>query len=207
MNLTSTSFDDGQSIPPRYAFCNAGSDGGFSTNKNPHLHWVGDPVSTRSFAIICHDPDVPAYGDGVNTPGETVEHDRERADFYHWVLVNIPADVREIPEGALSDGVTARGKDAGPCDFGLQGINSYTDWFAGDDDMGGTYGGYDGPCPPWNDERLHHYHFTVYALDTDELGLDDAGQFTASDVLDAIDGHMLAQAAIVGTYTTNPDVR
>ena len=192
MNLTSSSFDDGQPIPPRYAFCNAGADGGFSANKNPHLRWTGDPVSTRSFAIICHDPDVPAYGDGVNTPGETVEHDRERANFYHWVLVNIPSDVS--------------GKGTGPCDFGLQGINSYTDWFAGDDDMGGTYGGYDGPCPPWNDERLHHYHFTLYALDTDELDLDDAGDFTAPDVIEAMKGHVLAEAVLVGTYTTNPDV-
>ena len=207
MNLISSSFDDGQPIPPKYAFCNAGADGGFSHNKNPHLRWVGDPVSTRSFAIICHDPDVPAYGDGVNTPGETVEHDRERADFYHWVLVNIPADVSEIPEGALSDGVTAGGKATGSCDFGIQGINSYTDWFAGDDDMGGTYGGYDGPCPPWNDERLPHYHFTLYALDTDDLDLDDSGDFTAPDVIDAMKGHVLAETSLVGTYTTNPDVR
>jgi Raf kinase inhibitor-like YbhB/YbcL family protein len=209
MQLTSSSFDDGQPIPTEFAFCAPGANGsgGFGGNKNPHLRWVGDPVSTRSFAIVCHDPDAPAYGDGVNEEGQSVEHDRERTDFYHWVLVNIPADVSEIPAGALSDGVTARGKTPGASRFGLQGINSYTDWFDGDDDMEGTYGGYDGPCPPWNDERLHHYHFTLYALDTDELDVDESGDFTAEDVLDAIEGHVLAEAVLVGTYTTNPNVR
>ena len=209
MQLTSSSFDDGQPIPPEFAFCapGAGGSGGMGSNKNPHLRWVGDPVSTRSFAIICHDPDAPAYGDGVNEEGQTVEHGRERTDFYHWVLVNIPADVSEIPAGALSDGVTARGKAPGSSRFGLQGINSYTDWFAGDDDMEGTYGGYDGPCPPWNDERIHHYHFTLYALDTDELDVDDGGNFTAPDVLDVLGGHVLAEAVLVGTYATNPNAR
>ena len=56
-----------------------------------------------------------------------------------------------------------------------QGINDYTGWFAGDKDMAGNYFGYDGPCPPWNDEILHHYVFTVYALDVPRL--DIAGDF------------------------------
>ena len=209
MQLTSSSFDDDQPIPSQYAFCapGAGGRGGMGANQNPHLRWVGDPVSTRSFALICHDPDAPAYGDGVNEAEQTVEHDRERTAFYHWVLVNIPADVREIPEGALSDGVTARGKAPGACPFGLQGINDYTGWFAGDADMDGTYGGYDGPCPPWNDERRHRYHFTLYALDTDELDLDADGDFTAEDALEALRGHVLAETVLVGTYATNPDAR
>lgn len=205
MKLTSTSFDEGQPIPAQFAFCASGANGGFGGNKNPHLRWVGDSVSTRSFAIICHDPDAPAYRDGVNEEGEKVEENRERATFYHWVLVDIPADINEIPEGAVSDGVTAGGKRPGSGRFGRAGTNSYTGWFEGDDEMGGTYGGYDGPCPPWNDERLHHYHFTLYALDTDELDVD--GDFTAEDVLDAIDGHVLAQDTLIGTYTTNPNVR
>ena len=46
-----------------------------------------------------------------------------------------------------------------------QGINDYTGWFAGDKDMAGNYFGYDGPCPPWNDEIPHRYVFTLYALD------------------------------------------
>ena len=54
------------------------------------------------------------------------------------------------------------------------GVNNYTDWFAGDEQMAGDYGGYDGPCPPWNDELLHHYRFTLYALDVPSLGLPGA---------------------------------
>ena len=113
---------------------------------------------------------------------------------------------RAIEEGADSDGVTPHGKEPGPTELGLRGINSFTDFLAGDPDMEGTYGGYDGPCPPWNDERLHHYHVTVYALDTESLGLSADGDFRGADVLDALDGHVLDQAEIVGTYTTNPDV-
>ena len=70
--------------------------------------------------------------------------------------------------------------------------------------MGGHYGGYDGPCPPWNDSILHHYHFTVYALDVASLGL--TGPFTGADAQAALSGHVLAEAAHVGTYSLNQDV-
>jgi hypothetical protein len=71
--------------------------------------------------------------------------------------------------------------------------------------MAGDYYGYDGPCPPWNDDLLHHYHFRVYALDVPTLGL--AGKFTASAARDAMQGHVLAEAAITGTYTLNAALR
>jgi Raf kinase inhibitor-like YbhB/YbcL family protein len=71
--------------------------------------------------------------------------------------------------------------------------------------MSGTYRGYDGPCPPWNDERLHHYTFTVYALSVDRLQLE--GDFTAVDARAAMDGHVLAEASLTGTYTNNPSVQ
>ena len=71
-------------------------------------------------------------------------------------------------------------------------------------DMGGVYGSYDGPCPPWNDSIVHHYHFTVYALDVETLGL--SGEFGGDDVRQAIEGHVLAQAEHVGTYSMNPAV-
>ena len=85
------------------------------------------------------------------------------------------------------------------------GINSYTDWFAGDADMGGDYGGYDGPCPPWNDSIIHHYHITVYALDVETVELD--GAFTGADALSAIKGHVLAEVSHMGTYTMNRHLR
>ena len=68
--------------------------------------------------------------------------------------------------------------------------------------MGGTYGGYDGPCPPWNDVIIHHYHFKVFSLDIDRLGLD--GDFPGTDAISAMQGHVLAGGEVVGTYTQNP---
>ena len=84
-------------------------------------------------------------------------------------------------------------------------MNSYTDWFAGDADMGGDYGDYDGCCPPWNDSIIHHYHFTLYALDVATVDLPD--QFTGADALAAIKGHVLAEGRRSGTYSLNPDAK
>ena len=86
-----------------------------------------------------------------------------------------------------------------------QGVNDYTGWFADDADMGGAYKGYDGPCPPWNDELVHHYTYAVHALDV--AALDVEGDFTAADVRAAMEGHVLASASITGTYTNNPSLR
>ena len=68
--------------------------------------------------------------------------------------------------------------------------------------MEGTYHGYDGPCPPWNDSLIHHYVFTVYATDLERCPVD--GGFGGPDVLAAIEGHVLAKASLTGTYTLNP---
>jgi phosphatidylethanolamine-binding protein (PEBP) family uncharacterized protein len=68
--------------------------------------------------------------------------------------------------------------------------------------MEGDYFGYDGPCPPWNDSIPHHYVFTVSALDVAQLPLTD--KFGGAEVCKALDGHVLASAAITGTYTLNP---
>jgi Raf kinase inhibitor-like YbhB/YbcL family protein len=70
--------------------------------------------------------------------------------------------------------------------------------------MAGDYYGYDGPCPPWNDELLHHYVFTLYALDIDRCPVE--GRFGGTEVRNAIAGHVLAEAAITGTYSLNPAV-
>ena len=69
--------------------------------------------------------------------------------------------------------------------------------------MKGDYYGYDGPCPPWNDERVHRYVFTLYALDVARCALAEP-RFTGPEVRAAIEGHVLAQASISGTYTLNP---
>lgn len=207
MKLTIDAWANGASIPAKYAFGDIPTEGPFalSDNINPHVVWSDVPTGTKSFAIIVHDPDVPSRGDDVNQEGKVVPADLPRVDFYHWVLVNIPADTREISEGADSAGVTPKGKVPGVQEHGQTGINSYTDWFSGDPDMAGNYGGYDGPCPPWNDSIMHHYHFTVYALDVADLDLD--GPFTAPQALAVMESHVLGQAAHIGTYSMNPKVR
>ncbi len=206
MELTISSFPNNSPIPGDFAFCVPVDEGHvqLAANKNPHLKWSNPPEGTKSFAIICVDPDVPSVGDDVNQEGKSVPTDLPRVDFYHWVLVDIPANVSEIAAGAVSDSVTAHGKPIGDSAYGVNGKNDYTAWFAGNVDMVGTYGGYDGPCPPWNDELLHNYHFRVYALDVESLGL--SGEFGGTEALAALEGHTLDQAEWVGTYTLNPAV-
>jgi Raf kinase inhibitor-like YbhB/YbcL family protein len=69
---------------------------------------------------------------------------------------------------------------------------------------GGGRAGYFGPCPPRNDTLVHHYHFTVYALDVAGLGL--LGTFGGAEVMQAMQGHVLAKGEVVGLSTLNPDV-
>jgi Raf kinase inhibitor-like YbhB/YbcL family protein len=192
-------------IPMEYCFGVPADVGhmNLGENVNPHIRWSDVPEGTKSFALIVFDPDVPSKGDDVNQEGRVVPADLPRVDFHHWVLVDIPAHVREIPKGASSSGVTAKGKSIGQTEYGVTGINDYTGWFANDQDMSGNYGSYDGPCPPWNDEIIHHYHFNVFALDVETLGL--AGAFGATEAKQAMEGHILDQASCVGTYAINPD--
>lgn len=196
----------GSAIPAQFAFGQPGKDGpfDFGGNVSPAIRWSGAPEGTRSFAVLCHDPDVPSSGEDVNQEGKTVPADLPRVDFYHWVLVDIPSTTTGIDEGAASKGITARGKDTGSTPHGLTGKNDYTAWFAGDADMEGTYGSYDGPCPPWNDSLVHHYHFTVYALSVETLGL--SGSFSGQEARAAMEGKILAEATHVGTYSMNPAV-
>jgi Raf kinase inhibitor-like YbhB/YbcL family protein len=208
VRLTSSSFSDASAIPAEYAFCapDPKTHATLSKNRNPHLAWIEVPVGTKSFAIICHDPDVPSRGDDVNQEGRTVPRSLPRVDFFHWVLVDLPPTTPGIARGRHADGVIARGK-AGPLapDGARHGINDYTGWFAGDKEMAGNYFGYDGPCPPWNDELPHRYVFTVFALDVARLALD--GRFDGHDARRAVQGHVLAQASLTGRYTLNPAVR
>jgi Raf kinase inhibitor-like YbhB/YbcL family protein len=205
MKLWSDSFADGERIPGEYAFAviDPVHHVRLSSNRNPHLAWSDAPAGTKSFAVVCHDVDVPSRPDDVNREDREIPASLPRADFHHWVLVDIAPSTTAIAAGAYSHAVTPRGKGgpAAPHDT-RQGINDYTEWFRGDHDMEGDYYGYDGPCPPWNDAILHRYVFTAYALDVERLPLE--GRFSGIDVRRAIEGHVLASAAIVGTYTLNP---
>jgi Raf kinase inhibitor-like YbhB/YbcL family protein len=205
MKVWSDSFTNGSPIPGEYAFCviDSAHHVKLSSNRNPHFAWSDVPAGVKSFAIVCHDPDVPS------SPGDLFKDDREipatlpRVSFHHWALVDIAPATRAIEAGSYSKEVTPRGKNGPAAINGTrQGINDYTNWFASDHDMSGDYFGYDGPCPPWNDSILHHYVFTLYALDLDRLPVE--GKISAPEVLKAIEGHVLGQASIEGTYTLNP---
>ena len=205
MKLTSNSFADGQKIPGDFSFCipDQAHHVCLGKNMNPQLSWSDAPPGTKSFALICHDPDVPSRGDDVNQEGRTVPATLPRVDFFHWVLVDLPADLNEIRAGEFSSDVTPRGK-GGPATLheARHGINDYTGWFDGDGDMRGDYYGYDGPCPPWNDEISHRYIFTVFALNIETLPLE--GKFSGQQVREAMRDHILAQASLTGTYSLNP---
>ncbi|MBE7521922.1 MAG: YbhB/YbcL family Raf kinase inhibitor-like protein [Burkholderiales bacterium] len=208
MKLATTAFADGGAIPAEFAFGrpDATTHVALSSNRNPDLAWSGAPSGTRSFAILCIDPDVPSRGDDVNREGRVVPASLPRVDFCHWVLIDLPGSLSAIARGEYSDGVTARGKPGPAAKHGArQGINDYTGWFAGDPAMAGDYHGYDGPCPPWNDAIVHHYAFTVFALSVDRLAVE--GRFGLAEVRRAMGGHVLAEAKVTGRYSLNPAVR
>jgi Raf kinase inhibitor-like YbhB/YbcL family protein len=208
MELTTTAFGHLGIIPAEFAFCamDPVAHVTLSANRNPDLAWSGLPSDTQSLALICHDPDVPSRGDDVNQGGRVVAASLPRVDFYHWSLIDLPKDTPPIARGEFADGVVARGKTGPHAPRGArQGLNGYTDWFAGDKDMAGSYFGYDGPCPPWNDELPHRYVFTLYALGVPRLEVD--GIFSGADVRKAVVGHILAQASHIGRYTLNPSVK
>ena len=204
MKLHSQSIRDQETIPGDHAFCIPHDKTRVCLGKNlsPHLSWSDAPAGTQSFAIFCVDPDVPSVGDNVNVEGREVSADLPRVDFYHWVLIDLPASVNAVEAGQFSSEVTPCGKAGPGAPLGArQGVNDYTAWFAADPDMRGDYYGYDGPCPPWNDLRVHRYMYTVYALDIAKLPIE--GKFTGAQALEAMKGHILGQASISGTYTLN----
>jgi Raf kinase inhibitor-like YbhB/YbcL family protein len=204
MKLWSDSWANGDRIDARYAAGRLADKGGvtFSDNLNPHLAWSEVPAGTKSLVLICHDFDVPSRADDVNQPDREIPSDLPRVDFFHWVLVDLPPTLTRIAEGEFSRGFTPRGK-SGPATLhgARHGLNDYTGWFAGNAEMAGSYFGYDGPFPPWNDAMVHHYVFTLYALDVPRAPLE--GVFGGADARRAIYPHMLGSATFSGTYTLN----
>jgi len=121
------------------------------------LSWSGAPKKTKSFVLICDDPDAPF------------------TTWTHWVVYNIPADARGIPEGGIKGRLLAEGAYRGINDFGELG--------------------YGGACPPKG--KPHRYYFKLYALDA-MLGLSRGAN--KKEVERAMVGHILAEAGIYGLY-------
>ena len=162
MQVTSTSFRDGDYLAMDHVLS---ADYGFGCsggNRSPHLAWSGAPEGTRSFAVTCYDPDAPT-GSG----------------FWHWVVVNIPASVSELP------------LDAGnPRGSGLPSgaLQTRTDFGAP---------GYGGPCPPQGDHP-HRYFFTVFAVGVDQLPV--TADTSAAVVGFQLHFNTLARAELVGLF-------
>ncbi len=150
--LVSPAFTDHGEIPRRYT-CE-GED------VSPPLSWSGVPDGTKSFALIVDDPDAP-------------DPKAPRMTWVHWVLYNLPADTRELPE-AIDPEALPPGTEEGQ-----------NDW---------KNLGYGGPCPPIG---RHRYFHKLYALDT---RLANLGAATKTKLEAAMQGHILARADLVGTY-------
>ena len=149
LSLSTTAFAEGANIPTKYS-----CDG---ENISPPLSWSQPPEATGAFALIMDDPDAPH---GV---------------FTHWILFNIPADSRQLPEAVPKDNELSSGARQGLTSFGRAG--------------------YGGPCPPAGPS--HRYRFTLYALDST---LDLAPGAIKEDLLKVMQGHILAQVTLTGRY-------
>jgi len=162
MKLTSNNFRDGDYLGQEHILS---ADYGFGCgggNKSPQLRWEEAPAGAKSFALTCFDPDAPT-GSG----------------FWHWVVVNIPPHVTELPPDA---GNPASGKlPAGALqvrtDFGKPG--------------------YGGPCPPPGDHP-HRYLFTVHAVSMDKLPV--TADTAAAVVGFYLNFNTLAKASLMGLY-------
>jgi len=153
---------------------------------------------------VLYDTDSPAeHRELMNQQGQTLTAAVKRKVFIHMVVVDVPFNVLSLVEGAESDARVVHGKQA-PAKIGVHGANSFTQATAANDALKGTYYGYDGPCPPWNDTNAHHYHFTVYALSVASLGL--SGDFGGEAAIAAMQGKVLAQGELLGVFSINPAV-
>lgn len=192
---------------PAQGFCVPTADGksAIGPDISPAIRWQSGPAGTKSYALLLVDPDVPADLSALNKDGVTIAADAPRQEFVHWVLADIPAGVTGLAEGLEGRGMLPGGKPARLTDHGRRGANDYGRFFAGDPQLAGVYGGYDGPCPPWNDLRVHTYRLTVYALDTERLVLPDG--FDGRALIAAISGHVTAQGAAEARYTLNSALR
>jgi Raf kinase inhibitor-like YbhB/YbcL family protein len=146
--LKSPSFKEGEMIPARFT-----CDG---EDISPELAWESIPEECQTLAIICDDPDAPM------------------GTWVHWIIYNIPADLRGTEEGIPPDDILPTGAK--------QGTNGWHRI------------GYGGPCPPGG---THRYFFKIYALDT-KLDLEPGA--TKSQLLNAMEGHTLAEGQLMGRY-------
>ncbi len=193
LKVTVSGIENGKAISEKFAHCvvkgdNKSADG---ENISPAISWDKGPEGTKSYAVIVVDRDVPLKVEDAYKEGVVIAENAPRQNFYHWMLVNVPVNITTIPEG--------QGRDK---NFGDQLVNDYLK-FSGakkTDQNIKKYSGYDGPCPPWNDLRMHNYHFKVYAL-SETFNTGD--EYNGDEIMHKIAPYVLATGEVVGTYTLN----
>jgi len=194
--------EPGRMLPPENASC-VSHQGKFrpGLNESPSLSWSKGPAGTKSYAVTMVDPDVPVDRSGFNKDGTVIAETTPREEFVHWVLADIPADFSHLPQAIDGNGLTKSGLPLKRTDHGRRGQNGF-----GEGSMkNGPQGGYHGACPPWNDQRIHHYRVTVYALNVEHLPLPEA--FTRADLLKVANGHVLSSGSAELRYTLNARAR
>jgi Raf kinase inhibitor-like YbhB/YbcL family protein len=199
------SIKTGGMVPDKYTFCMPAAQGhaGPGANISPPISWSKGPKGTQSYVVILNDTESPKTDrEKMNKEGMTVPKTATRQTFFHWVTVDIPANVTSLKEGNDSTARVVHGKPATPAGVGVRGLNMFTVVFAANEALKGNYYGYDGPCPPWNDENVHQYHFMVYALSVKSLNMPK--DFDGPAVMEAMKGKILAEGKLDTIYTTNP---
>lgn len=206
MKIWSDSWGNGERIPERFAAVRPVPGGSrASDNLNPHLAWDELPGATRSLVLICHDFDGPASAAELERLQAEPGLDIARADFIHWVLVDLPPAPASIAEGEFSrrphspGKIALRGARQGRNDFSAPLLHALAQHLPS-----GCGQGYDGPLPAAFDSWVHHYVFTLYAVDLERLSLPEA--FGGHEVRQAIAGHVLDAATWSGTYSLHAPV-
>ena len=206
LKVTIPDLDAQGALPDEAALCAPAGSGPLlrGRDRSPAVAWSNAPAGTKSFALLMTDPDVPFDPSLLSSP-RPIPIEAPRATRYHWVLYDIPATLAALPGGADGDGFVPHGKPAIKTEWGQRGVNANTWMLAGNPGLRGTYAGYDGPCPPVNDLKPHSYTITVYALDVEHL---PANRLMAGpQLVQAMEGHVLARGQAVGLYSRNPALR
>jgi len=193
-------------LPDEAALCGPAGGGPLlrGRNRSPAVAWSNAPAGTKSFALLMTDPDVP-FDPSVLLSPRPIPIEAPRVTRYHWVLYDMPATLKALPAGADGDGFVPHGKPPIRTEWGQRGVNANTWMLAGNPGLRGTYAGYDGPCPAVNDLKPHSYTITVYALDVEHLPAKPL--MTGPQLVQAMEGHVLARGQAVGLYSRNPALR
>jgi Raf kinase inhibitor-like YbhB/YbcL family protein len=198
LTVTVAGLGAGGRLPDDAAYCTPVPTAPAQHNINPAVSWSPGPKGTRSYALIMTDLDVPRNLTLMNKPGVTIGADEPRVPFIHWVLVDIPPRVTQVPKGADSPGFVAQGRPVGKSKLGVRGANVFSHFYPAGSPLAGIRGGYDGPCPPRNDVLPHRYVTRIYALDVPTLGL--SGVFYGEEALRRMEGHILAVGQADANY-------